>query len=144
MGCLKHVGCGGSIVINVTSAIAVFAPSFSVNTGGLSNLTLDIEATLGYATPDYYCKKCNASFSGNKIGTDIVAVCQICGEDYIADNLYVHTRVSTICKTCLEAIKSSHRGGSISRINEFIETFDMSGKDHFVPLVKVLSFPIKI
>jgi hypothetical protein len=144
---LTHIGCNGSIVINATKTAKLVAPSFSINSAGISSLVLDIQVVEGgKLTPAFECVKCGKEFSNVEVETGLMAHCQICGNDTPVSELLVHTEITCICSTCMKAIKAQLTTGITSQelIAEYIEQFGLNSRMKTVSMIKVLTSPITL
>ena len=144
---LTHTGCGGNVVLDATKTTKLIAPSFALNCGGISNLTLDIHVVDGgVLEPVFLCITCNIEIQKDNISSQLSAGCQICGGVFPAESLFVHSEISCLCQVCkTKLINYAQEGGECEEvIRDYFEQFGITKKMRVVPLVKVLSSPITI
>lgn len=136
--------CQGNIVIDASTSAKLIAPSFSVNTGGLGKLVLDIQIAPGNRLdPAYQCTKCGEIVNKDSLGTELTAICQICGDTKLAGEINVHSQITTICNECIEKIKD-FSSSTEERVKDYIEMYSLTKNIRVVPLVKVLLSPINL
>jgi hypothetical protein len=144
---LTHVGCGGNVVLDATKTTKLIAPSFAINSGGISNLTLDIHVVDGgVLEPVFLCITCNTEIPKDDISSMLSARCQICGGVFHVESLFVHSEISCLCQFCKTKLdKYAQDGGECEEIiRDYSEQFGITKKMKVVPLVKVLNSPITI
>jgi DNA-directed RNA polymerase subunit RPC12/RpoP len=144
---LTHVECGGNVVLDATKTTKLIAPSFAINSGGISNLTLDIHVMDGgVMEPVFFCVTCNKEILKENISVELRAGCQICGGVFKVESLFVHSEISCLCQFCRTKLDTyAQNGGECEEvIRDYSEQFGITKKMKVVPLVKVLSSPITI
>jgi len=138
-------GCTGSIYLDCQAAMKLIAPSFSINSGGIGSIVLDIDVTpSNRLQPVFCCRTCGETITN--VGECLSVFCQICGKSKMVSDTFVHSDITTICSSCLGEIKSYCKTGktSVGRLPDFVSTFNLRSSIKVVPLVDVLSSPIEI
>ena len=143
----RKAGCNGPVVIDMSNAAKLYAPSFAIDIGGIKNVTLDIQIMNSTKTePTYYCIKCGETVLTDDIGKDLSAVCQVCGKTKPVDSIRVHELIVAICNSCEKEINDdlSETSEGDSNIKNFVEVFSLRKRINTVPMVSVLKNPIRI
>jgi hypothetical protein len=131
---LTHV-CGSPVVLSLNESMNLIAPSFSFTTTGIKDFTLDlIPRDAEKLIPKYICTKCNKTIEDKELENNVVCLCQICGED--------HSIIASICSKCRDDIKSDTNLSSRQR--EYSNVFGLKIGMKLIPLIKVLTNPIKL
>lgn len=145
---LIHTGkCSGPVVLDASKTTKLIAPSFSINSAGITNVTLDIQVLQnGGNSPSYWCSKCEEDIGTDDLGEDVSALCQVCGKYHTVSSLYVHSMITTICSGCKADIVDHLRNGKdiSERTKEYITGFSLTENLRTVSLLKVLTSPVKI
>lgn len=138
--------CGGSIVLDVTGATKVYAPSFTFETDKLGSLLLDVDVVQsGSIIPRFFCKSCGEQFTAENLAGTVSAHCQICGKSTPVDSLQMHPAITCICNKCVSDIKEHFSGnGGSSRIADYVVSFGLTSRMRLVPLMTILSSPVTI
>jgi hypothetical protein len=140
-------GCMGDVVIDASTAIKLYAPSYKIARGGLSGLMLDVNIVQdGNLIPSYWCIKCKETIPTPCLGSDLSAVCQVCGDLCVADDLNIHEEIITICNKCLKAMNDKLCGHKIKnvRVESYMECFGIVNDVKTTPLVNVLKATIRL
>ena len=139
--------CGGNIVIDASMSAKLYAPSFSINTGGITNLTLDIDIVPGgELIPSFRCRRCGLTIGFDDIGSHLSAFCQVCGHRHPVSDLSVHAHIPTICNGCISRIMSfcTGDGNEDRRIKDYVEVYSLTKRLDVVRLETVLKSPITL
>lgn len=140
-------GCGGNVVIDASQSAKLIAPSFSINSGGITGLTLDIDiSNSGKLVPAFLCMKCSSIVDKGDLGKDLIAVCQVCAKEKLVVDLHVHPQITCLCESCLEELKMVSLGGKAKnpRVLDYVSLYNLKPDIKTVPLAKVLASPIKL
>jgi len=143
---LRH-GCGGNVVIDASTSVKLYAPSFRISQDGIGDLMLDVNiASGGDLVPSYWCLKCGETISPDDLWEALSALCQVCGYSHQISDLNVHSQIATICNECLNSIKTVCNGGHSTneRIALYIDMYSLTKSIRVVPLLKVLKNTIKL
>jgi hypothetical protein len=139
---LTHV-CGSPVVLSLNESMNLIAPSFSFTTTGIKDFTLDlIPRDAEKLIPKYICTKCNKTIEDKELENNVVCLCQICGEEHTVKETYVHSIIASICSKCRDDIKSGTNLSSRQR--EYSNVFGLKIGMKLIPLIKVLTNPIKL
>lgn len=145
---LTHIDCGGDVVLDATKTTKLVAPSFAINAGGISNLTLDIRVMDGgVLDPAFLCIHCNVEIDRENISSQLAAHCQVCSGLFPVQVLHVHSEIVCLCTTCknkLDAYALNNEEDVEEIIKDYSEQFGLSRKLKTVSLEKVLTSPITI
>jgi hypothetical protein len=149
---LTHIGCTGSVVLDVVNQFRLVAPTFSISTTGISNLVLDVEILpIEETIPKFFCRKCKMEFTEEVLSSSIGALCRICGLVHPVDKLVFHSRIGILCIICIKKLKLATERKEetyIKRLGkvyyEYVAQYELSKSLRTRPLATILKIPINI
>jgi len=139
--------CSGPVVIDTSSIAKLIAPSFSIGPEGFSNIVLDLQLEGdGILNPEYECTRCGEHVDKESFGTDISAICQICGNAKPAEHLFTHNYVPCICEECVNEVKDYIKTGKTNsdQVKLYTEMFSFGSRPRFISMLTLLNHPISM
>jgi hypothetical protein len=145
----SHQRCGGSLVLDLSQALKMVAPSFSIDGGGISRVVADLRLdSRAQVTPVWECTKCGAQITSGSAHGHLQAPCMICGQVHPISDLFTHERVVCVCKVCVDTIFKRASVASHPRpelLRDYQSMLGLSKNEQlFIPMTEVISKPFKV
>lgn len=112
MSLLSHVGCGGSVVVDLSNSVKLVAPAFQLAEKSVSGLMIDTQVTTknGRITPQWACLQCGKVIPPEKYETEIESVCIVCSRTKPLGELVRHRHLNCVCRKCVNEMISLNKG----------------------------------
>jgi len=141
---LGHKDCGGSIVLEVSSAFRITSPQFSVRhrSPTISDVMLEITQAEDHIVPEYACHKCHKRVQPG----EMVGKCHVCEKLVPVADIFLHENLSRVCKECAEEITDALRTKRKSPLGMYIREYGviLESMRDMVPMIEVLERSFKI
>lgn len=140
MTTLKHGKgkCRGTLLVDVTGAIALLTPSYSLKPTGefIVGISEFKERSKAKFTDIFVCSTCNATMSPES--DDILSQCNVCRKDKPVSEMFVSSMVQQICESCVEILSDPSKKTDDLKIMEYRQFISLPDKTACVPMTKVM------
>jgi hypothetical protein len=137
-----HRGCGGALVVDVTSAYRLISPSISIGNGSLVIGVTELRESSGKIPPSFLCTKCSTVVED--VAKDVEVRCMICGDFHPVDEMKGSRQLSNICDSCVSYIKGE-KTPVPARLSKTLTYLNLKGSEvKFYKLSDVLKKSISV
>lgn len=111
---MRHIKCGGTIVLDCTSIFLLQSPAMVINSKGISPGMIEVVVNNKNGGFKYICQECDKVFSSKEeIEEQITETCSTCGDEHSPSHIRISDHVSRICNFCIEKV----RNGKIQKLD---------------------------
>lgn len=138
MTVLKHKKCGGTLVVDASSAIALVTPSFSFRASGefVLGITELKERKAAKFADIFQCSKCSVTMSPES--DEILSTCNVCRKDKPASQMFVSSAISQICQKCADLLSDPKSETDDAKVIEYRQYLNLPEKLVTVPMVNIM------
>ena len=134
---LRHVGCKGAIVVNLSKSILLLTPSYGFTLeSGFTVGQIEMTPSKSVENASFVCTKCYKELDADSEELEITCMC--CKKFYKVSNILVTREIPYLCKKCVKEFEEPISGETSSKVLEFKSFISSVDSSSAKPLLEIM------